>query len=212
MVDRIIKKLIRFNLSSMHKLTKKLLARLNIAFVLVLTVLMTGGLGTANYVLAANTATQQGSTAAASTISVVGKVADTAITTITFPEGAPSATISVPYNDVDTSGDPQVLSATVSEPVVRLKNTAGVTYNVTLEITTWSNGVAASEDYELKATTDTTIAAVASALSADGNAASVATGVSMDTGTYKALYLELVLSAVAGKTGNSTLTVLGETP
>jgi hypothetical protein len=49
-------------------------------------------------------------------------------------------------------------------------------------------------------------------LSADGNAASVATGASMTTGTYKALYLDLVLSAVAGKTGTSTLTILGETP
>ncbi len=195
----------------MHKF-RKLLGKLNIAIALMLAAVMAGGLGGATYVFAANTATQSGSTSSASTISVVGKVADDAITTITFPEGAPSATISVPYNDVDTVSDPQVLSGTVSEPVVRLKNTAGVTYNVTLEITTWSNSVASSEDYELVATTDTTIATVASALSADGNSASVDTAVSMTTGTYKALYLELVLSAVAGKTGTSVLTVLGETP
>lgn len=196
----------------MHKLIKKLLGKLNVAFALVLAVLMAGGLGGATYVLADNTATQQASTAKATTISVVGKVADTAITTITFPEGAPSATVSTPYNNVDTVSDSQVLSGTVSEPVVRLKNGSGGTLNVTLEITTWSNSIAASEDYELVATTNTTIAAVASALSTDGNAASVPTGIGITTGAYKALYLELVLSSVAGKTGNSTLTVLGETP
>lgn len=77
-----------------------------------LAVVMAGGLGVTTYVLAANTATQQASTAPASTISVVGKVADTAITTITFPQGAPSATVSDPYNDVDTATDAQVLSGT----------------------------------------------------------------------------------------------------
>ena len=172
---------------------------------------MAGGLSGATYVLATNVATQSATSAAATTITVVGKVADTAITTITFPEGAPSATISVPYNDVDTSSDPQVLHASTSEPVVRLKNTSGVTYNVTLEITTWANSIAASEDFELVATGTTTTTVVDDVLSADGNAASVAIGVSMTTGTYKALYLELVLSASAGATGTSTLTILGET-
>ena len=162
-------------------------------------------------VLASNEATQSASSAKATTVTVVGKVADTAIATITFPEGAPSATVSVPYNDVDTSSDPQFLDTTASEPVVRLKNGSGADYNVTLEIATWTNGVAASEDCELVVTTDTTVAVVDNVLSADGNAASVPTGISIPTTEYKALYLELVLSAVAGKTGTSTLTVLGET-
>lgn len=195
----------------MYKLIIKLFGKLNIAIVLVLVLLAVGGLGGATYVLAANTATQQASSAKATTISVVGKIADTAVATITFPEGAPDSTVSVPYNDVDTGSDPQVLSATVSEPVVRLKNTAGLTYNVTLEITTWSNGIVASEDYELVATSATNVDVVNDVLSSNGNANSVATGASMGTGTYKALYLELVLSSVASKTGNSTLTILGET-
>lgn len=195
----------------MRKSIKKSLVKLNIA-ILMLAVMLVGGFGSLNYATASNTATQQATTTAATTISVVGKVADTAITTITFPEGAPSATISAPYNDVDTSSDAQVLSATVSEPVVRLKNTSGGTLNVTLQITSWTNGVAASEDYKLVATTDTTIAVVNSVLSADGNAASVATGTGITTGAYNALYLELVLSSLAGKSGTSTLTVLGETP
>jgi hypothetical protein len=196
----------------MQKLMRKMLEKMNIAVVLALVLTMAGGFSGVTYVLAANTATQEASTATASTISVVGKVADDAITTITFPEGAPSATISTPYNDVDTVSDAQVLDGATSEPVVRLKNTSGGTLNVTFEITTWTNGVAASEDYELVDTTDTTIASVDSVLSADGDAASVATLVSMGTGTYKALYLELALSSVAGKTGASTLTILGETP
>ncbi len=170
-------------------------------------------IGDANWTAGTTKICATAATAGPSTaIEIVSKSADTAITTITFPEGAPSATISNPYNDVDTVSNSQVLSGTVSEPVVRLKNTSGGTLNVTLEITTWTNSIAASEDYELVATTDTTVASVASALSTDGNSASVATGVSMTTGTYKALYLELVLSAVAKKTGNSTLTILGETP
>jgi len=198
----------------MHKLIRKLLGKLNIVLVLTLAVIMAGGLSGATYVLATNTATQEASTAQATTISVVDKAADTAITTITFPEGAPSATVSVPYNDIDTSSDPQVLSGTVSEPVVRLKNGSAGTLNVTLEITTWnaSDALVASEDYELVVTTDTTIAAVTGVLSADGAAASVDTGISIPTAEYKALYLELVLGAVAAKSGNSTLTILGETP
>lgn len=195
----------------MRKSIKKSLVKLNIA-ALMLAVVLAGRFGGMNYASASNTATQQATTAAATTISVVGKVADTAITTITFPEGAPSATISAPYNNVDTSSDAQVLSATVSEPVVRLKNTSGGTLNVTLQITSWTNGVAASEDYALVATTNTTVAVVSNVLSADGNSASVATGTGITTGSYNALYLELVLSGLAGKSGTSTLTVLGETP
>ena len=164
-------------------------------------------------VLAAdNDASQEASTGKASTLYIVGKVADTAITTITFPEGAPSASISVPYNNVDGSGDPQVLHASTSEPVVRLKNTSAGTLQVWLEITTWSDGVAASEDYELVVTSDTTVEVVDNVLSADGNAASVDTSITIPTIDYKALYLELVLSALAGKSGTSTLTILGETP
>lgn len=172
--------------------------------------LAVNGFGGASYVLAANTTSQSASSAQATSIDVVGKVADTAITTITFPEGSAGATISLPYNDVDTVSDAQVLHASTSEPVVRLKNTSAGSLDVTLEITSWTNGVAASEDYELVAPATTNIEAVTQALSADGNADSVATGVTITAGAYGALYLELVLSALAGVTGTSTLTILGE--
>lgn len=163
-------------------------------------------------VLAGNEATQSASSSSSTAISIVDKVADGAITTITFPVGTPSATVSDPYNNVDTVADPQFLSTTSSEPVVRLKNTSGGTLQTWLGITTWSNSVVASEDYELVVTTATDTAAVAQVLSADGNAATVDTTVQIPTTEYRALYLELVLSSVAGKTGTSTFTVLGETP
>ena len=139
---------------------------------------------------------------------------DTAVTTITFPEGVPEGTVDAPYNDVDDSGDPQVLSLTVSEPVVKIKNThASATYNIILEITTWTNSLVDMEYYELAADGATDINAVTTALSAaNGGANTVSTGVSIAAGTYKDLYLKVTLSAVAGKTGTSTLTILGATP
>ena len=189
-----------------EKTEKKILIS---AGVLVLAVVLVAS----TVVLAAdNQATQEASSSKAATISIVGKVADTAVATITFPEGAPSATVSVPYNNVDGDTDPQVVAAENSEPVVRLKNTSGVTYDVWLGITTWTNSAVASQDYELVATDTTNVSEVNDVLSTDGNAASVDTTATMDTGTYKALYLEIVLSSVAGKSSTSTLSVLGETP
>lgn len=162
--------------------------------------------------LAGYQANQQASTSKVTTISIVNKVADNAVATITFPEAPPNATVSNPYNNVDTASDPQFLSVTASEPVVRLKNTSAANLKVWLEITTWTNSIAASEDYELVDTSTTNVNVVNDVLSSDGNAASVDTGVAINSGAYKALYLELVLSSVAGKTGTSMLSVLGETP
>jgi hypothetical protein len=69
------------------------------------------------------------------------------------------------------------------------------------------------EYYNLAADDAVNIEAVTSELSnASGAARSVATGVSIASGAYKDLYLKISLSAVAGKSGTSTLTILGETP
>ena len=160
---------------------------------------------------ASNDSNQVASTTQAATIEVRGKVAVTEVTTITFPEGAPGAVISAPYNDVEGSGDPQVLGDGTSEPVVRLYNGSGGTLTAWLEITTWTDGVAASEDFELVTTGTNNVTVVDDVLSADGNAASVDTTKTIATLTYADLYLELVLSASSGKSGSSTLTVLGET-
>ncbi len=157
-----------------------------------------------------NEASQGASTGKSAAISIVGKIADTAVGTVTFPEGAPDATVSDPYNNVDTVADPQVLHASASDPVVRLKNTSAGTLTVWLEITGWT-AAAVSEDYELVDTGTTTVAVVDDVLSSDGNAASVDTSVTMATTTYKALYLEITLSSSSGASGTSTLSILGET-
>ncbi len=143
------------------------------------------------------------------TINIVGKGADTAVSTITFPIGAPGATVSNPFNDVNGPTDKQVVAGTGSEPVVRLNNTSGGTLTVWLSITDWGNDVVASEDYELVAA-GTNVSAVTQELSADGNASSVDTGVSILSEGYLDLYLEVELCGTAGVTGTSTLTILGE--
>lgn len=163
-----------------------------------------------------NEASQSASTSTATTFLVGGTeegTKDTAVFTITFTEDVPGATITDPSNNIDGSGDPQVLSASESEPVVKIKNTHGTqAYNVVLEITTWTNSVVSMEYYNLAADGATNIDIVETALSnADGVAKTVSTGVSISAGTYKDLYLKLVLSSLAGKTGESTLSVLGET-
>ena len=168
-------------------------------------------------VLAAHQATQEASTAKATTFLIGGTettTKDTAVSTITFPEAAPGTTVDTPFNDIDGSGDPQVLSSTASEPAVKIKNThASASYNVVLEITTWTNSLVDMEYYNLAADGATNIDAVTTALSAaNGGANTVSTGVSINAGAYKDLYLKLTLSSVAGKTGTSTLTILGATP
>ena len=167
-------------------------------------------------VLAAHQATQEASTAKATTFLIGGTettTKDTAVSTITFPEAAPGTTVDAPYNNVDGSGDPQVLSTTASEPAVKIKNThASANYNVVLEITTWTNSLVDKEYYNLAGDGVTTIDAVTTELSAaNGGANTVSTGVSIGAATYKDLYLKLDLTSVGSKTGTSTFSVLGET-
>ncbi|KPJ55493.1 hypothetical protein AMJ49_07030 [Parcubacteria bacterium DG_74_2] len=163
-----------------------------------------------------NDAGQSASTAKTTTFLVGGTetgTKDTNLTTITFPEGSPEGTVDAPYNNEDTDSDPQVLSATVSEPVAKIKNThASTSYNVVLEITTWTNSVVDMEYYNLADDAANDIQTVTDELSnASGAARTVSTGISIAASSYKDLYLKLTLGSVAGKTGTSTLTVLGET-
>ncbi len=144
-------------------------------------------------------------------IYIVGKTDDDAVSKITFPVAAPGATVNNPYNDVDKDTDPQVLGDPDSSPVVRLKNTSeGGTLKVWLEITDWTNGVVASQRYELVEIAITNIEAVTKTLSADGSADIVDTEVTIASDAHKALYLEVTLGDAAGKTGTSMLTILGE--
>ena len=162
-------------------------------------------------VLADNTSNQSASTAKATTITVVDKTGDVAITTITFPEAAVSATVTVPYNNENGDGDPQVVAGSNSEPVVRLKNTSGGALDAWLSIGSWTESAVIAEDYELVSAATTDVATVDDVLSADGATATVDTNTEVAAGGYMCLYLGIDLGSLAGKTGTSTLTILGET-
>ena len=145
-------------------------------------------------------------------INIVDKVGTGAVEDmiITFPEGAPEATVSNPFNNVNGPGDPQVLSIENSEPVVRLHNTSDGALLVTLEITVWTNEVVVAEDYELVVGGTTNVAEITRQLSAGGGAASEPTGESIGPDGIMDLYLEVVLNNLDGKSGESTLSILGE--
>jgi len=96
--------------------------------------------------------------------------------------------------------------------VVKIKNTGLAAYNVVLEIANWTNSIVSMEYYNLATDGATNIQTVTSELSnAGGVTRIVSTGVSIEAGTYKDLYLKLTMGSVFGKTGASTLTILGET-
>jgi hypothetical protein len=163
-------------------------------------------------VLATHQATQSATTNKATTISI-RNVADSAdVTTITFPAGNPEAVISNPTGNVNV----QVLTATASEaaPVAILKSAAAYTlwYNVT-SISTWGDAVASEKLYtiaiaaELDLTTFGTNAYNMTAWGTDQT-----TTQALAAGVNKELYLQVTLTALGGKTGTSTLTILGETP
>ena len=195
----------------MQKAFQERLKKLSLlSFLFLVALIFTSLSGLLNVLAADNDATQEASTSKASTISIVSKVSDSTIASITFPQGVPGSTVSNPFNNIDTASDSQVLSATVSEPVVRLKNNHGGTLKAWLEISDWTNDVVASENYELVTEATTNIEAVAKTLSANGLATRVDAAVSIPTTEYRALYLQLVLSGLADKAGESTLTILGE--
>jgi hypothetical protein len=161
-------------------------------------------------VTAANSASQSASTSYNSSLSVVAQTNDTPVSTITFPAGAPSTSIDTPFNNTDTVSSPQILGATGSKPVVRISNATGSSYNITLQITDWTNSVVAAEYYNLANSGATDIQEVTSTLSSNGLASTVATSVPISSGTYKDLYLRVSLGSVGNKNGTSTLTILGE--
>jgi len=136
----------------------------------------------------------------------------TSVTTIAFPQGTPETTVSQPYNNIDGSGNPQTFGgAGVAKPVVTLYNSGTSTLTIWYNITTFTNGIVSSENYLVNAKG----AACADASCITGSVtfdADTTTGTTIATGVgnEKDLYLKAILSAVAGKSGNSTLTILGE--
>jgi len=186
------------------------LKKLTTIFALSLALVLLLGISINSYA-ADNDASQVASTDNPTCIQIVDKETKSSlVSTITFPQGSPGTTVSDPYNNIDGIDDPQVLSDDGSEPVVVLYNSSSSTYNITLEITSWTNSVVASECYELANTTQAAVDAVDEILSSDGAAATVDTGIQLEGDAYKSLYLEITLGATGGTSGSSTLTVLAE--
>jgi hypothetical protein len=147
-------------------------------------------------------------------IEIRAKDYNTLVSTITFPEGAPGSTISAPYNDVDGLSSPQVFGgAGVAEPVVTLYNGNASSLTVWYNVTTFTNGVV-SEEYYLVNTKGGACADVSCITEAAVFDADTTTGITIGAGggNEKDLYLKTILNSIAGKSGTSTLTILGETP
>ena len=153
---------------------------------------------------------QNASTSSATTISINDQGGTVPITTISFPQGAPSAVISNPSSDASGGENtPQFLDGAASEPVVQLYNGSAGTLTIWLGISSWTEAVA-SERYVLSdpATTTTLDMSGATAVTTTNTD----TGSTINNGAWLALYLEVTLIASSGKSGTSTLTILGETP
>ena len=162
---------------------------------------------------ATHQANQAASTSNSTSLTIVGKTAtSTAVVgNITFPAGQPSAVISNPSSDAtgDNEATAQFLDGSASEPVAQLSNTTAGNLKVWVERGAWTDAVT-SQRYQLVAPATTTIS--------DLSGQSALTDTSADSGStinasaWLAFYLEVTLSADAGKSGTSSITILGETP
>jgi hypothetical protein len=154
-----------------------------------------------------------GEPATSTTISIKAQDYATDVAVITFPTGASGATVSTPYNNANGSGSAQAFGDP-GRPVVTLVNTAAISYTIYCNISTFENGVVSNEYYLIN-----------DKGAACANADAISYGVTFDTtkttGTTigassggdvakKDLYLRVVLSALAAKSGTSTITILGE--
>lgn len=161
-------------------------------------------------VLATNEATQSASTTSATTVLIRNVANDADVATITFPSGAPSAVISNPTGNSDV----QVLTATASEaaPVALLTSTTAYTlwYNVT-STATWGDAVTSEKLYTQALAADldlTTFGTNAYNMTVWGT--DQETTQTLDGSNNEELFLQVTLSSSSGKTGTSTLSVLGE--
>ncbi len=135
----------------------------------------------------------------------------TAVTSITFPQAEPGATVSQPYNDVDESGSPQTFG-NPGTPVVTLVNTdSGTAYLIYYNITTFENGVVSNEYYLInaKGAECANAGAISNTVTFGADTISVGPTTIAASGEMD-LYLKVDLGAGYGKSGTSTLTILGE--
>ncbi len=154
-----------------------------------------------------------GESAHSTTILIKAQDYTTNVSNITFPQGAPGFTVSTPYNNIDTNTSPQAFGVS-KKPVVTLVNTAASSYIIYFNITTFApDNVVANEYYLINAK---------GAACTDASAINQTVNFDVDTTTTvpiaatgtdaakKDLYLKVTLSALAGKSGTSAITILGE--
>jgi hypothetical protein len=163
--------------------------------------------------LAGNTGTQGASTSGQSnSISIKAQDYNTDVSEITFPKGAPNATVSNPTNGVGTDQQ-QFGGAGVAKPVVTLVNSSGIDYNISYTITAFTNSVVANEYYAL-------LDKGQACLNADAISTSVNFGANTNLGSIgadgvasqKDLYLKITLGPGSALEGTSSITILGELP
>jgi hypothetical protein len=133
----------------------------------------------------------------------------TSVSTITFPQGAPETTISQPYN---SQSETQIFGgAGTAKPVVTLYNSGASTLKIWYNISTFTNDIVISEYYLVnnKGAACANESCISNSVIFDTDTDTGIT-IAAGVGNEKDFYLKIVLSAIAGKTGNSTLTILGE--
>jgi len=158
-----------------------------------------------------NDATQEASSSKATTMAIKNQDGTSEITTITFPAAAPSTEVTDAWNDVDGSGSKQAFGGT-SVPVAWLVSATDYNLHVSVtEVTGWDTlvvdeNILCSDSLTLDSTT---FDSNSYALSTWGTVTDM--GTQTVTSTLKYFYLTINLDAAAGKTGSSTIAVLGET-
>jgi hypothetical protein len=173
-----------------------------------LTIALLGILVLPGFTFASNSATQNASTTSATSIQIKDQSGATNVTTITFPAGAPLDIVSNPYNNQNTQSLSQSVGE-ISRPVATLVNTGGLTYTIWYNISTFTNGVVNNESYKIC----NSGAIVGSQDAIDQPVTfdtTTSTSTSIDAATTKDFYLKISLSSAAGKSGSSTITILGE--
>jgi len=136
----------------------------------------------------------------------------TSVSSITFPEGTSGATVSQPYNNINGSGSPQTFGgAGTAKPVVTLYNGNASTLTIWYNITTFTNSVVSSENYivNAKGAACADASCITGAVTFDADT-TTGTTILAGAGNEKDFYLKITLGTPAGKSGSSTLTILGE--
>ena len=136
----------------------------------------------------------------------------TSVSNIIFPKGEPGTTVLHPYNNIDGAVSPQVFGgAGTAKPAVTLYNGGGTTLMIWYNITTFNNGVVSNEYYLTNAKAGSCLDAsyITNAVTFDEDT-STGTTITPGVGNEKDFYLKTTLSSLFGKSGTSTLTILGE--